>query len=29
MDAENLIALTIALVLGAYVLYALLRAEEM
>ncbi len=29
MDAENLIALVIALVLGAYVLYALLRAEEM
>ena len=29
MDAENLIALVIALALGAYVLYALLRAEEM
>lgn len=29
MDAENLVALVLALVLGAYVLYALLRAEEM
>jgi K+-transporting ATPase KdpF subunit len=29
MDAENLIALVVALVLGGYVLYALLRAEEM
>lgn len=29
MDAENFIALTVAIVLGVYVLYALFRAEEM
>jgi hypothetical protein len=28
MDAENFIALVIALAVGAYVLYALFRAEE-
>jgi hypothetical protein len=29
MDAENAIALVIALAVGVYVLYALFRAEEM
>ena len=29
MDAENLIALVLAVVLGGYTLYALFRAEEM
>lgn len=29
MDAENLIALVVAVLLGGYVLYALFRAEEM
>ena len=29
VDAENLIALILAVVLGGYTLYALFRAEEM
>jgi hypothetical protein len=29
VDAENFIALVIAIAVGAYVLYALFRAEEM
>lgn len=29
MDAENLIALMLAVALGGYTLYALFRAEEM
>jgi len=29
MDAENALGLVIAIVLGAYTLYALFRAEEM
>jgi hypothetical protein len=29
MDRENFIALTVAILLGVYVLYALFRAEEM